>query len=249
VAQWRKRLLVVALLWNAHSRDDAWHCLCNFTGLKSAEFGGTNMKVWWKRTLVACVLMVIAAGWLIAAKPVKHEFNAQLTIVAAQKGKANAADPLDSLDLPSVKIPFDVQQKQVSSNFAWSGRTKKGRAVSWQLSGPGSVNSELASGKLELDLPFTLTVDGKKFPVRVKFTTESVSDSLGSASGRRATLQGPLAQSVELVAGSEFTAARKDLDAKSTEPGQQSIVVRVQAKGQIRALEGTSLFDREPARQ
>jgi hypothetical protein len=73
--------------------------------------------------------------------------------------------------------------------------TAKGRQASVRLAGPGRSKFNPATGELQLiDLPFEVTVDGKKDRLSVNMTTEQVSTIIGSFSGKRAQISGRTAR-------------------------------------------------------
>ena len=79
--------------------------------------------------------------------------------------------------------------KEVKSEFAFNGKSAGGRQVNVRLLRPGKGSSDLTEGKVGLELPLELSLDGKKSELLLKLTTESAdSADGGTINGRRARI-------------------------------------------------------------
>jgi hypothetical protein len=190
--------------------------------------------------LAVITLTIIAT--LSQAKPVvDHEVRGQLTLIASPKANVNPSSPFDQVVLPNVVIPFTVTETgQLRSTFQWSGKTRNGFSVDWQLAGPGAATANWNAGTFTFDLPFIFNCAGKRLPLRLKFTSGQHTDSFGSVQGFARKVSDTTADLL-LHAPASFFFNWKDL-LPNGENKDEEFVGRVTFRGQLVAVNGNKLF-------
>ena len=154
-----------------------------------------------RRTIVGAIsilsLTILAAGGLLArALTATRDFSGQVKVQLCGKTEDGHWETFDSVNISNVKISasvFDLESQDrmgnITSKFTFTGRTEKGRQVSVRLLRPGKTVVELTTGKVELDLPIELSLDGHRFTLPLSLTTESRRAADGETiTGRRATI-------------------------------------------------------------
>ncbi len=146
------------------------------------------------RKLMAVALVSVAAfGWLMAEAAKQRDANGTITLELCRKGANGQWEVIDRVKSP-VNFTASVMDlaagKEINSNFSWRGTSEKGLRAEGRMLRAGKVKLDAMRGLLELDLPMEATVNGKKIPLNVKLTTESLSSPTGQLSGKRAELNG-----------------------------------------------------------
>lgn len=142
--------------------------------------------------LVTVALMTLAAfGWLAAEAGKQRDASGTITLELCKKGENGQWQVIDRIKSP-VNFTASVMDlaagKEITSNFSWRGTSEKGLRAEGRMLRAGKVKLDVTRGMLELDLPMEATVNGKKIPLNVKLTTESVSSPTGQLSGKKASL-------------------------------------------------------------
>jgi len=177
---------------------------------------------------------------------IEQRVTGSLTLVASPKLNLNSSSPFDKVELPNVTIPFNVAdiagRKQLRSTFQWAGKTNRGFAVDWQLSGPGEAFADWTSNpsKFSFDLPFIFTAAGKRIPLRLRFTAGPHTDAFGSVQGY-ARKTSDISADLLLHAPVTFFFNWKDL-LPNGENKDEEFVGRATFRGQLNAINGSKLF-------
>ncbi len=150
-------------------------------------------------TLLATAIVLSAIGALIADSATKQrDFSGRISVDICRKtddGKWEVMDRIETNASFSASVLQLASGGEVKTNHVWNGRTAKGRQASVKLAGAGKSKFNLATGELQLtDMPFEVTMDGKKDRFPVKLTTEQVSTLIGDFSGKRAQINGRTAR-------------------------------------------------------
>jgi len=148
-----------------------------------------------KRNLLRAVNAVLIAlatfGWLAAEAGKQRDASGTITLELCKKGENGQWQVIDRVKSP-VNFTASVMDlaagKEINSNFSWRGTSEKGLRAEGRMLRAGKVKLDVMRGLLELDLPMEATVNGKKIPLNVKLTTESVSSPTGQLSGKKASL-------------------------------------------------------------
>jgi hypothetical protein len=144
------------------------------------------------RKLVAVMVVTLSAfGWLAAEAGKQRDANGTITLELCKKGANGQWEVIDRIKSP-VNFTASVMDlaagKEITSNFNWRGTSEKGLRAEGRMMRAGKVKLDMTRGMLELDLPMEATVNGKKIPLNVKLTTESISSPTGQISGKKASL-------------------------------------------------------------
>jgi hypothetical protein len=137
-------------------------------------------------TLTGLLLGMITAG---AAVTEKRDFRGRFEISFYKKNAGGGwvvADKWISDVSFSLSVADVATGKEFTANSVWEGRTEKGRSISARLVRAGKTKVSLADGKIEVELPFEVTVDGKRFVETFKASIESTAGATGAINGRRA---------------------------------------------------------------
>lgn len=164
-----------------------------------------------KVALALSLIMVTALG-AFAAKLLfeDHQVNADLTLNLCRK---NANGGWDVIDKAQGTVNFTatttgVASGDINTNHNWKFRSEKGRQVIVSLQRAGRFRLDAPNGWLNLDLPFTVEVDGKRINQTVRLTNESTSTPLGQKGGKKAEIDG---RSVNAVLNGSATIKERDL--------------------------------------
>jgi len=166
--------------------------------------------------LIVMSLIVLAAGVLLArALTAKRDFSGHIKVQFCGKTQDGRWETFDTVDIPNVTISaslFDLESQDrmgngISSKFTFGGRTEKGRQVNVRLLRPGKAAAELTTGKVELNLPIELLVDGRRFSLPLALTTDTARlPDGGTISGRRATIDHAThSATLAMVGNAQFT--------------------------------------------
>jgi hypothetical protein len=146
------------------------------------------------RTFLIPTLIVTALSLAFAyVITKKRDFQGQATLRLCQKTADGRWKEIDKWTIPDLNLQLSVADavsgaKQFTTTSDWQGTTDKGRKVVAKLARPGSVQLDLKTGKIQVDIPFDITVDGKKLPTTV-FTA-----STGTAAGPNGPISGEAGQ-------------------------------------------------------
>lgn len=143
--------------------------------------------------LATSVCLALALGLVIAnTLTQRRDFKGSVLIEVHKKGDDGRWEIIDRLNAQSLQFTASVADlahgKHVTSDHVWEGQTEHGRRLSVRLARPGSAQFDLATGKLEIDVAFSFSLNGEVTNLPVKLTTESISTPGGSISGRRAQI-------------------------------------------------------------
>ncbi len=156
----------------------------NSTTIKSKSF----------RLFTLLFLLLAAFGVLVADSLTKQrDASGTITLELCKKGAGGQWEVVDRVKSPvnfTASIAEITSGKEITSNFNWRGASEKGRIAQGRMLGAGKVKFDVLRGVLELELPMEATLDGKKIPLNVKLTTESISSPTGQISGKKAELNG-----------------------------------------------------------
>lgn len=156
----------------------------NFASLKT----GTRKL---PKLMLAALITVAAFGWLMAQAGKQRDASGTITLELCKKGANGQWEVIDRVKSP-VNFTASVMDlaagKEITSNFSWRGTSEKGMRAEGRMLRAGKVKIDVTRGLLELDLPMEATVNGKKIPLNVKLSTESISSPTGQISGKKASL-------------------------------------------------------------
>lgn len=152
-----------------------------------------NFSLKAKKLAAAALITVAAFGWLMAEAGKQRDASGTLTLELCKKGANGQWEVIDRVKSPvsfSASVLDLAAGKEITSNFSWRGTSEKGLRAEGRMLRAGKVKLDVLRGLLELDLPMEATVNGKKIPLNVKLTSESISSPTGQISGKRAELNG-----------------------------------------------------------
>src|SRR5581483_4443027 len=128
-------------------------------------------------TLATALAALVGFTVLVADTVTKQrEATTEVILELRAKGPANF----------TASIAEIASGKELTTGHNWTARSEKGRTINVRLAGPAKVRLDVTSGLLQLDAPFDVTVDGKKFRLNQKLSTESASAPVGQISGKKA---------------------------------------------------------------
>lgn len=143
------------------------------------------------RLVTVALITLTTFGWLAAQAGKQRDASGTITLELCKKGANGQWEVIDRVKSP-VNFTASVMDlaagKEITSNFNWRGTSEKGLRAEGRMMRAGKVKLDVMRGMLELDLPMEATVNGKKIPLNVKLTTESVSSPTGQLSGKKASL-------------------------------------------------------------
>lgn len=143
------------------------------------------------KLILAALITVAAFGWLMAQAGKQRDASGTITLELCKKGANGQWQVIDRVKSP-VNFTASVMDlaagKEITSNFSWRGTSEKGMRAEGRMLRAGKVKIDVTRGLLELDLPMEATVNGKKIPLNVKLSTESISSPTGQISGKKASL-------------------------------------------------------------
>jgi len=147
------------------------------------------------RRVFGLLLALTLAFGIIVADSVSKQRDASgiITLELCRKGANGQWEVIDRVKSPvnfTASVADLAAGKEINSNFSWRGTSEKGLRAEGRMLRAGKVRLDVLRGLLELDLPMEATVNGKKIPLNVKLTTESVSSPTGQLRGKRAELNG-----------------------------------------------------------
>ncbi len=143
------------------------------------------------KLILAALITVAAFGWLMAEAGKQRDASGTITLELCKKGANGQWEVIDRVKSP-VNFTASVMDlaagKEITSNFSWRGTSEKGMRAEGRMLRAGKVKIDVTRGLLELDLPMEATINGKKIPLNVKLSTESISSPTGQISGKKASL-------------------------------------------------------------
>ncbi len=143
------------------------------------------------KLILAALIAIGAFGWLMAEAGKQRDASGTITLELCKKGENGQWQVIDRVKSP-VNFTASVMDlaagKEITSNFSWRGTSEKGMRAEGRMLRAGKVKLDVTRGLLELDLPMEATVNGKKIPLNVKLTSESISSPTGQISGKKASL-------------------------------------------------------------
>ncbi len=150
-----------------------------------------SLKIKARKLLAVALITVAAFGWLMAQAGKQRDASGTITLELCKKGASGQWEVIDRVKSP-VNFTASVMElaagKEITSNFSWRGTSEKGMRAEGRMLRAGKVKLDVTRGLLELDLPMEATVNGKKIPLNVKLTSESISSPTGLISGKKASL-------------------------------------------------------------
>ena len=168
-----------------------------------------------RSALIVLSLTVLGAGILSArAITAKRGFSGHIKVQLCGKTQDGRWETFDTVDLSSVKFSVSLYELEsqdrmgnITTRFTFNGRTEKGRQVSVRLLRPGKAAAKLTTGKVELELPIELSIEGKRFSLPLSLTTDTARlPDGGTISGRRATIdRATHAATLAMVGNASFT--------------------------------------------
>lgn len=144
-----------------------------------------------KAALALSIILVTALG-AFAAKLLfeDHQVNAELTLKLFKKN-ANGSMTIDQTR-GTVNLTIatkGVGSGAVSTSHVWRFRSEKGRQVTVSLPSPGRFRLDAPNGWLNLDLPFVVEADGKRYNQSIRLTNESLSTPSAKKAARKPSLR------------------------------------------------------------
>lgn len=143
------------------------------------------------KLILTALITVAAFGWLMAEAGKQRDASGTITLELCKKGANGQWQVIDRVKSPvnfTASIMDLAAGKEITSNFSWRGTSEKGMRAEGRMLRAGKVKIDVTRGLLELDLPMEATVNGKKIPLNVKLSTESISSPTGQISGKKASL-------------------------------------------------------------
>jgi hypothetical protein len=182
--------------------------------------------------LISGIVIFFAAQCYTDQPAVKHrQFNGTASVIIGLAGNAKLSEPYDSVKKPTIfhYIATTLPHAEtVTSDFVFNATTQKGKSIALRLVRPGNGVVDLVAGKIDEDLVFELTFDGKKFQLPVHWTTTQISDDFGTERGSFAVIDPSTEKAqVKLVGTSRFTPPPAGKEAPPT------FVIRIIAEGQL----------------
>jgi hypothetical protein len=146
------------------------------------------------KVVLALSLTLVTALGAFAAKLLfeDHRVTADLTLKLCRK---NADGGCDLIDQAQGTVNFTatttgIASGDINTSHNWKFRSQKGRQISVGLQRAGRFRLDAANGWLNLDLPFTVEVDGKRINQSIRLTNESISTPAGQEGGEKAEIDG-----------------------------------------------------------
>jgi hypothetical protein len=143
---------------------------------------------------LALLLILVTAFAAVTAKLLfeNHQVNADLTLKLCKK---NANGDWDTIDQAQGAVSFTatttgIASGDVNTSHNWRFRSQQGRQVNVSLQHAGRFRLDVPDGWLNLDLPFTVEVDGKRINQSIRLTNESISTPFGQKGGQKVEIDG-----------------------------------------------------------
>ncbi len=176
---------------------------------------------------------------LFSQKPqIEHrQVNGTATVVIGLAGNANLSNPFDRVSKATnfkYKVTFLPPREQVESDFLFQAQTEKGRQVAVRLVRPGAGTADFIAKKIDLDLVFEVSLQGKKFQVPIHWTTGQISDAFGAEQGKftNVNLENKSAD-IKLVGTGLFSALAKEFDPSASADQKLNFVIRLIMEGHL----------------
>lgn len=155
------------------------------------QFNFASLKTRTRKLMAVALISIAAFGWLAAEAGKQRDASGTITLELCRKGANGQWEVIDRVKSPvnfTASVMDVASGKDITSNFSWRGTSEKGLRAEGRMMRAGKVKLDPVRGLLELDLPMEATVNGKKIPLNVKLTSESVSSPTGQLSGKKASL-------------------------------------------------------------
>ncbi len=142
--------------------------------------------------LLLGLILLTAVGALIADTATKQrDAMTNVMIEICQKDANGQWQVIDKGRAPAnftASVADLASGKELSGNIGWSVRTNNGAQINVRMARAAKVNLNVAAGTMMLDVPFDVTVNGKRLSFTTKLSTESQSTPIGTLSGKRAEI-------------------------------------------------------------
>lgn len=146
------------------------------------------------KVVLALSLTLVTALGAFAAKLLfeEHRVTADATLKLCRKNADGGCDLIDQAQgtLNFTATTTGVASGDVNTSHNWKFRSQKGRQISVSLQRAGRFRLDAANGWLNLDLPFTVEIDGKRLNQSIRLTNESSSTPFGQEGGQKAEIDG-----------------------------------------------------------
>ncbi|MGE0129928.1 MAG: hypothetical protein AB7U82_17740 [Blastocatellales bacterium] len=158
-----------------------------------------------KLSLLVALTMFVAFG-VFAANVVTKQRDAAVDLKVrlckkAANGKWEVIDEAKGSVNFTASVAEVASGKDVNTSHVWSPTSQKGRKLSIRLQRAGKVNLNPVTGLLSLNLPFEVSVDGKKVSFVSNLSTENTSSPIGSLNAKRAEINTSARTLTAAVAG------------------------------------------------
>jgi hypothetical protein len=164
-------------------------------------------------SIVAALVLLVGVGVGLAnkaTKPMHVMVKSQIKIL--EKGPDGKFTQVDELTTTTSKFDASLLElatgESIDSTFTMEAKTKKGRHYTAKLARPVMVSFNAATGQVDADILFDISLDGKSAQVVSKSTTESHESPNGSLKGKRARgILGKGPMTVDLVSANRLELA------------------------------------------
>jgi hypothetical protein len=138
---------------------------------------------------IALVALVVATALIADTVTKERVISADVTISLCQKNEEGGWDIIDTAKAPlnaTARVADLAAGREFTSFHNWTVQSEKGRRINARLADVARTSViDLASGKINAEVPFDITVDGKKLRLVSKFTNDTLSTPIGELSGKR----------------------------------------------------------------
>lgn len=155
----------------------------------------TRRSLFRPRALAAPLVLTSVLGWSATeAVTANRTFEGGLSIQAGRKLPDGKWQLIDEFHGRGINFEATVLElatgKQVTTDWALSGKSAGGRSFSARLTGPAQMQSNLLTGQVELRLPFEGMFGDHRFTQQLVLSTDgSVASPKGVLKGRRMQIQ------------------------------------------------------------
>jgi len=173
----------------------------------------------------------------------KRDFEGQIKAELCRKGADGRWEVFDTLVVPSVRLSASLTEltsgKDVNSEFTFQGKSAEGRQINVRMKRAGRGTADLKEGRVGLDLPLELTIDGKTSSLVLALTTESAQAADGTTiNGSRAKIDvANRTATLSMVGNAKFQSLIRDgtsntrvEDLKLAQPSELLVVIRSSGK-------------------
>jgi hypothetical protein len=181
-----------------------------------------------KLAFFAALTTLIAFSALLASAATKQrDASINLRVRLCQKaadGQWTVVDEAKGAFNFTASVADIASGKEIGTNHVWNVRSQKGRQLAIRLQRAGKVNLNAVSGLLALDLPFEVSVDGKKIAFSARLSTEQNQSPIGALNAKKAEINTSARTLTASVAGFT-TIKRRDLIDEVARVGEGNKVV------------------------